>query len=176
MAFFSLTSRIMSATRKVFAENNSLNLENSPDSTQSVILLKSSQFYRLQKSRLRLTSPFKICPNCQKQWSTRDQLLDDPHIELLSYLFSKANVGRGIFLFKHDLPHCETSLSFQVADFADLYQESNETNNLFATDHCAGKCLDKGDFSDCGMACSNRFVRVILKKINERTQKNRSAA
>ena len=44
---------------------------------------------------------FKQCTSCGFRWSTRDQFLEDPDLELVGYQVNFVELLTGFFLFNH---------------------------------------------------------------------------
>ncbi|MGK5088486.1 hypothetical protein WDW86_13080 [Bdellovibrionota bacterium FG-2] len=116
------------------------------------------------------TQPFKVCPNCKKNWGSRDVLIEDPAIELIGYQMAKDSVEKGLFLFNHNAENCCTTLSCKVAGFTDLYEGKLFTEDLFGTATCEKHCLNRNDLSECNQPCSNHFVRTILQVILKKNE------
>lgn len=62
---------------------------------------------------------YKECPVCGHMWCSRDELLEDPDIELVGYQASLRMLSEGLFLFNH---LCKgATLALPAGDFSDLY-------------------------------------------------------
>ena len=115
---------------------------------------------------------FKQCKNCQTEWPTRDQFLDDPDVVLIGYQSNFVTLEKGLFLFNHS---CQSTLSVEVEAFADLYAGPIFQERLFKTETCPGYCLHHNELRPCPAKCECAYVREIMTLLQKPEQEDRLA-
>jgi len=105
---------------------------------------------------------YKRCPNCDFQWTVREDLLSDRNIELVGYQVNFKRLEAGILLFNH---RCKGTLALYAGDFADLHDGPIFEKRAFGKDDCPGHCLHEEDFRPCPVECECAYVRNVLHKI-----------
>lgn len=106
---------------------------------------------------------FKVCPKCEMIWKNRDDLLNDPEIDLVGYQVNFKDLKAGVFMFNHET--CETTLSIRAELFLDLYSGPLFRERKTGTDSCPGYCLYEQNMMTCPAKCECAYVRTILHKI-----------
>ncbi|MEN6335398.1 MAG: hypothetical protein ABFE01_14200, partial [Phycisphaerales bacterium] len=81
---------------------------------------------------------FERCPSCNAAWSTREDFLADPGVELIGYRVSFTDLLTGLFLFQH---RCETLVTVPVGEFVDLYEGPMFHVPRASLQECPGHCL-----------------------------------
>jgi hypothetical protein len=108
---------------------------------------------------------FKECPMCGYAWCSRNEMLEDPDIELVGYQASFKILTEGLFLFNHQ---CQgATLAVPAGEFLDLYNGPVFKERLTGTKACPGHCLYHDDFEPCPAKCECAFVRKILQLIRK---------
>ncbi|MFZ1984913.1 MAG: hypothetical protein WAU91_10900 [Desulfatitalea sp.] len=110
----------------------------------------------------RVGMPFKICPKCGTQWSTREELLSDPEVALVGYQANFKALKAGILLFNHI---CKTTLALYATGFQDLYAGPVFAERATGGSDCPGHCLRECDLEPCPARCECAYVRHILQLI-----------
>lgn len=105
---------------------------------------------------------FKTCPSCGFKWSTRDQFLEDPDLELVGYQVNFVELLAGFFLFNHS---CKTTLAVLSEAFEDLYDGPVFRERATGSEQCQEHCLHESDLSPCPVQCECAFVREIIQYI-----------
>jgi len=105
---------------------------------------------------------FKQCTVCGFRWSTRDQFLEDPNIELIGYQVNFGELLAGFFLFNHS---CKTTLAILSEAFEDLYDGPVFSERAFGSAECPDRCLHEDDLSPCPVQCECAFVREIIQHV-----------
>ncbi|MEW6670088.1 MAG: hypothetical protein AB1427_00210 [Thermodesulfobacteriota bacterium] len=105
---------------------------------------------------------FKQCTACRFKWSTRDQFLEDPDVELLGYQANFVELLAGFFLFNHS---CKTTLAIDVEAFTDLYDGPIFRQRLTGTEQCPEHCLHEDNLMPCPNQCECAFVREIIQSV-----------
>ena len=105
---------------------------------------------------------FKQCTSCGFKWSTRDQFLEDPDIELVGYQVNFVELLAGFFLFNHS---CGTTLAVLSEAFEDLYDGPVFSERATGSEECQKHCLHEDDLSPCPAQCECAFVREIIQYI-----------
>ena len=105
---------------------------------------------------------FKQCTSCGFKWSTRDQFLEDPDIELVGYQVNFVELLAGFFLFNHS---CGTTLAVLSEAFEDLYDGPVFSERATGSEECQEHCLHEDDLSPCPVPCECAFVREIIQHI-----------
>jgi len=106
---------------------------------------------------------FKQCTACGVNWSSRDQFLEDPDIQLIGYQVNFVELLAGFFLFNHS---CRTTLAITAETFEDLYNGPVFSERATGTEKCPEHCLHESDFSPCPVECECAFVREIIQYVN----------
>ncbi len=112
---------------------------------------------------------YKRCPNCDFEWSTREDLLMAPDVTLVGYQVNFQRLETGILLFNHG---CKGTLALYASDFADLHDGPIFEERAFGSDECGEHCLHEDDFRPCPAQCECAYVRNILVKIREWPKSN----
>lgn len=108
---------------------------------------------------------FKECPMCGHAWYSRNEMLEDPDIELVGYQASFKMLNEGLFLFNH---LCRgATLALPAGVFLDLYKGPIFNERLTDTKACPGHCLYQNDIEPCPVKCDCAFVREILQVIKK---------
>ena len=105
---------------------------------------------------------FKQCSACSAGWSSRDQFLEDPDIELIGYQVNFVELLAGLFLFNHS---CQTTLAISAESFEDLYDGPVFSYRATGTDECPEHCLHDHDLGPCPAQCECGFVREIMQLV-----------
>jgi hypothetical protein len=109
--------------------------------------------------------PFKICSNCRRRWTDRDEFLSDPDVRLLGYQVNFEELQAGLFLFSHDMDGCRTTVALEAERFTDMHRGPIFEIRLTNTAECPGYCLRKESLDACGNACECAYVREVLQKV-----------
>ncbi len=109
---------------------------------------------------------YKVCTLCGREWSSRDDFINDPELKVSGYMADFDRLERGIFLFDH--LSCRTTLALAVGNFRDLYKGPVFSERKTGTDKCPGYCLDKDELRPCPNECECAYVREILQLIVSR--------
>ena len=102
---------------------------------------------------------FAQCRTCGAQWSTRDQFLSDPVLEIVEYRVNFDDFAAGAFIFRHD---CGSKLSLSVRHFNGLYEGPIFNIRAINSDDCPGYCLYKDNMKPCEVKCECAYVRNII--------------
>lgn len=105
---------------------------------------------------------FKQCTTCGSKWSTRDQFLEDPDIEMIGYQVNFVELLAGFFLFNHS---CGTTLAVLSEAFEDLYDGPVFRERAAGSEECPEYCLHEDDLSPCPAHCECAFVREIIQSV-----------
>ena len=105
---------------------------------------------------------FKQCTSCGFRWSTRDQFLEDPDIELVGYQVNFVELLAGFFLFNHS---CGTTLAVLSEAFEDLYDGPVFSERATGSEQCQEHCLHENDLSPCPVQCECGFVPEIIQNV-----------
>ena len=108
------------------------------------------------------SADFKACSNCDTRWTSMDDFMQDPAIELVGYMPTFDDLINGLFLFNHG---CGTTLACAVGQFEHLYDGPIYTTNKHGDADCPGHCQNRTDFSPCPQECCCAFVRETLQTI-----------
>lgn len=111
--------------------------------------------------------PFKHCTSCGWRWSSRDEFLSDPCIQLVGYQVNYAQLQEGFFLFNHARLKCGTTLSVRAGDFADLYGGPIFQESLKEQAGCPAFCSRRENLEPCEQTCECAFVRHVLQKVKQ---------
>ncbi len=103
---------------------------------------------------------FKVCPNCEYIWNTRDDFMNDPEVSIIGYQVNFNVLKAGLFLFNHS---CKGTFAIEVKPFADLYDGPIFSERATGTDDCPGYCLRKENLDLCPAKCECAFVRHIIQ-------------
>jgi hypothetical protein len=104
--------------------------------------------------------PFKNCTYCDHLWSSREDFLTDPDIDLVGYQVNFQELELGLFLFNHEV--CKTTIALPAGIFKDLYNGPVFEERQTGTDQCLELCLHEQELSCCPSRCECAFVREIL--------------
>jgi len=107
---------------------------------------------------------FKVCPKCEAQWETREDLLRDPAVRLVAYQPSFVDLRAGLYLFNHN---CRTTLAVPVKLFWDLLPDPMYPDRLTGTKECPGHCLQPNSLAPCNCQCECVCARSILQILKE---------
>jgi hypothetical protein len=105
---------------------------------------------------------FKQCSVCGFRWSTREQFLADPDIEIIGYQVNFVELLAGFFLFNHS---CKTTLAILSEAFEDLYGGPVFSERATGSAECQDRCLHESDLSPCPVQCECAFVREIIQHV-----------
>jgi hypothetical protein len=106
---------------------------------------------------------FKTCPMCGHRWHSRQQLLEDPCLQLVGYQVSFKALTSGLFLFNH---LCKgATLALPASAFSDLYAGSIFKERFTGSQSCPGHCLYQDDLEPCPRQCECAYVRHIINII-----------
>lgn len=106
---------------------------------------------------------FKQCPCCGEAWTTREDFLGSPSVQIVGYQVNPKYLKSGLFLFNHLT--CGTTMAIEVRPFADLYDGPVFEENLRGTSECPEHCLYKDDLQRCPAKCECAYVREIIQII-----------
>lgn len=105
---------------------------------------------------------FKECTRCGFKWTSRDQFLADPGVELVGYQVNFVALLAGFFLFNHS---CGTTFSVYTEAFEDLYDGPVFSERSTGSEKCPEHCIHEDDLSQCPAQCECAFVREIIQRI-----------
>ena len=114
---------------------------------------------------------FKKCTCCGHTWTTREDFLSDPMIEIIGYQVRFDNLKLGFFLFLHNVPECGTTLTIKAGEFSDLYDGPIYEEPLTNTGECPEYCLNKEDLRPCPAKCACAYVREVSQIIKNWTKR-----
>lgn len=114
---------------------------------------------------------FKTCSSCDKQWVTRDDLLDDPEVILAGFQPAGSDTLEGYALFNHDTPECRSTIALEAEALLDMYDGPLHERVLMGSDACGGHCYRIEDLETCDAPCRNAMIREVLKKIRARQRR-----
>jgi hypothetical protein len=109
-------------------------------------------------------TPFQTCNICKIEWSSRDNFLSDPNIELVGYQVHFEALTTGLLYFNHS---CKGTLAFYADDFMDLYDGPVFTERATHGDDCPGHCLHKDNLEPCLAKCECASVREVLQIVKD---------
>ena len=107
---------------------------------------------------------FKKCPMCGYAWSTRDDFLRDPALELIGYQVNFEKLTLGFFLFNHS---CKATLGIHAGDFSDLYKGPVFHDRATGSKECPGYCLLEHELLPCPARCECAYVREIVQVVKK---------
>ena len=119
---------------------------------------------------------FKRCPSCGKQWSTRDEFIDDESLQLNGYTADFEDLEYGLFFFTHEVNGCYSTMTMEVKGFLDLYQGKRYTKRKAEAKGCPRYCMDAKQLARCNMLCECAFAREIMHIIRTRKQVRAAAS
>jgi len=105
---------------------------------------------------------FKTCNICGTGWSSRDDFLNDPDIELVGYQVHFERLMMGIIHFNHS---CEGTLTLYAYCFMDLYDGPVFTERATGGDDCPEYCLHRHNLEPCPAKCECASVREVIQTI-----------
>lgn len=108
---------------------------------------------------------FKTCPCCPQTWSTREELLADPNIELVGYQVNFGTLELGLILFNHKA--CRSTLALHARLFRDLYEGPVFAERRTGEAECPRFCLRADELGACAARCECAYIREILQIIRE---------
>jgi len=106
---------------------------------------------------------FKQCTCCDFSWISREEFLQDPHLELIGYQVNFENLKLGYFLFNHLT--CESTIAVPAGRFEDLYNGPVFSERLTGYETCPGYCLHQDILQPCNALCECAYVREIVQII-----------
>lgn len=116
-------------------------------------------------------SAFKTCTSCDKQWATRDDLLDDPDVVLAGFQPAGRDTMEGYVLFNHDKPDCRSTIALDSGSLLDMYDGPIHERILMGSEACVGHCYRIDDLETCDAPCRNAMIREVLKQIRARQRR-----
>lgn len=112
--------------------------------------------------------PFKTCPCCDYEWSSREELLADPGVVLIGYQVEFDGLERGLLFFNHKKKSCQSTITMRMGDFLDLYTGTIYPDSKAESDECPRYCLDERQLSRCDALCECAFVRETIQIIQDK--------
>ncbi|MDZ4198482.1 MAG: hypothetical protein U1E27_04260 [Kiritimatiellia bacterium] len=112
-----------------------------------------------------MINPFKVC-SCGARWSTREEFLKDPSIQLVGYQADFEDLRLGLFLFNHSA--CRTTLALPAGLFRDLYDGPIFVKRATGGPTCQGYCLHRDNLDPCPAECECAYVREILQRLRKK--------
>ncbi|MEE4252948.1 MAG: hypothetical protein V2I50_02785 [Desulfuromusa sp.] len=110
---------------------------------------------------------FKTCPCCEFTWTSREEFLADPNLDLNGYQVNFKRLEGGMFLFTHNVEACRSTMTIMMEAFRDLYSGETYTENKANSEECPRYCLDERQLSRCDALCECAFAREILQIVQE---------
>ena len=111
---------------------------------------------------------FLVCSCCEASWDERDDILDDPWLELVGYQVDLAGLSRGFFLFNHMVEGCGSTIAVEVEQFADLKGSPRFEENQYGTELCSESQGRMDYLSRCNRPCRNAWLRDLAMIIKGR--------
>ena len=111
---------------------------------------------------------FLVCSCCGVSWDERDDILDDPRLDLVGFQVDFSGSSNGFFLFNHIVEECGTTIVVEVDLFADLRSVVHFEENQCGTNRCPGRCGRIDDLVRCTQPCRNAWVRELAIIIRDR--------
>ena len=111
---------------------------------------------------------FLVCSCCGVSWDERDDILDDPQLDLVGFQVDFTGSSNGFFLFNHIVEECGTTIVVEVDRFADLQSGARFEKNLCGKELCPGRCGRIEDLVQCDKPCRNAWVRELAIIIRDR--------
>jgi hypothetical protein len=113
----------------------------------------------------------KTCPCCGFTWTSREQFLADPDLDLNGYQVNFKRLEGGMFLFTHNIETCHSTMTIMMEEFRDLYSGEIYEENKANSEECPRYCMHEGQLARCDALCECAYVREILQIIKERLNK-----
>ena len=113
-----------------------------------------------------IIDPFKTCPFCGHEWTTREVFLADADVDFIGYQSFINDGVLGLFLFNHLT--CETTLTISVERFADLH-EGEIYKSREEYEEADPYCLSSAGGRECPARCECGFVRKVIGVIEDET-------
>ena len=116
---------------------------------------------------------FKKCNMCMKSWDELNTFLADKDLHFCGYQASPDDPAKGLFLFNHIIPDCQTTLAIKVGLFQDgLNQKIHFKRFQPHGEGCPGFCANEDNLQSCpNTACNGRVIRELIQKIKEMSDK-----
>lgn len=127
----------------------------------------SNEMEAIMSSTPQSKSSFKTCPLCKTEWTTRDEFLSDPEVQLIGYQANLDELELGLLYFNHDREGCRTTMAVEARYFTDLYDGPVFRERMHGSSHCPGHCLYMSDLESCPVKCECSYVREVLQVVGD---------
>jgi hypothetical protein len=104
---------------------------------------------------------FKKCTCCDNPWLSREEFLEDSHLDFIGYQVNFANLELGYLLFNHLT--CQSTIAVHAGLFSDLYDGPIFSERQTNTENCPGYCGDRDALGPCDAECECAYVREIAQ-------------
>lgn len=128
-----------------------------------------------QNAKITKVPPFKQCPMCEKEWSSREVFLADIDVHFNGYQPNFGLLDEGLFYFTHERKDCGSTMLLAAGQFLSLYSGKKYEGSMWQTTECSGLCLDKSRLERCDVPCKNAIVREVTQLIKDRFQQTASS-
>jgi hypothetical protein len=115
--------------------------------------------------------PFKICPMCEKHWTSRDAFLDDLTLFFNGYQANFGAMEQGLFYFTHKTTGCGSTMVIKAEAFLSLYSGKRYKKDQQLSKQCPRYCLERSQLKRCQVHCQHAFVREVTQIIMDRSHK-----
>ena len=107
--------------------------------------------------------PFKSC-SCGDKWTTRESFVRDAGIYPIGMMLEGKQNVPGYYFFNH--AGCQSTLTIDVQEFADLIKEPIPPLSMAETDECPRNCRRMEDLDSCNVECRHApFRRLLIDRI-----------
>lgn len=111
-----------------------------------------------------INAPFHVCPGCGARWESCVVFLADKQVVLCGYQPDYTDTEKGLILFTHGVPRCQTTFAVPVGAFLHLVERPLlSAPRLRGTEYCHGHCERANDLEPCAAMCECAFVRKLLQ-------------
>jgi hypothetical protein len=107
---------------------------------------------------------FKHCHVCQHTWTSRQEFIDAPDVELIGYQVNFKKLEAGLLYFNHA---CKNTIAVPADVFADLYEGPVFEERKTETEECPGYCLNQERLRRCPAKCECAYIREIIQLLKK---------
>lgn len=110
---------------------------------------------------------FKICTSCKYEWKTLESFIGDHRLMLNGYQVNFGDPLNGFFLFTHQIPSCQSTISIPVNKFIPIARQQLVVQHFIpGLGACPKLCLEEKNLSTCpNKECPGSRIRELLNVI-----------
>ena len=115
------------------------------------------------------TMHFTHCTSCGAGWSTVEDFVTDPSIELIGCQASLLSPDRSVYIFAHHGHECDDTIEVHAGALKEFAFNLDLSARAAGGPTCNHACFASGDLAPCAVNCYMRWVRDLIPMLQNKS-------